>query len=141
MTYVDVPPKAAILHALEVLARRRQQPIFADMFNPPMATLPDERKKAVEGQDRGARTPSRQNSAGQLLRKGYREVTDCAREPSGARHPLVRTDPATGRKAAVPRAGWPSSYRRGHERCRQRSAARCVVGAWATQEAVRHGWP
>ena len=33
-----------------------------------------------------------------MLRKGYREVTD-VRETVGARHPLVRTDPQTGRKA------------------------------------------
>ena len=37
------------------------------------------------------------NSAGQL-RKGYREVTD-VRDTVGARHPLVRTEPGTGRKA------------------------------------------
>ena len=37
------------------------------------------------------------NSAG-MLRKGYKEVTD-VRETVGARHPLVRTDPKTGRKA------------------------------------------
>src|SRR5262249_31162682 len=37
------------------------------------------------------------NSAG-MLRKGYKEVTD-PRETVGARHPLVRTDPASGRRA------------------------------------------
>ena len=37
------------------------------------------------------------NSSG-FLRKGYKEVTD-VRETVGARHPLVRTDAATGRKA------------------------------------------
>jgi taurine dioxygenase len=33
-----------------------------------------------------------------LLRKGYTEVTDVS-QTVGAKHPLVRTDPATGRKA------------------------------------------
>ena len=33
-----------------------------------------------------------------MLRKGYKEVTD-VRETVGARHPLVRTDRQTGRKA------------------------------------------
>ena len=33
-----------------------------------------------------------------MLRKGYKEVTD-VRETVGARHPLVRTEPKTGRKA------------------------------------------
>jgi len=37
------------------------------------------------------------NSAG-MLRKGYKKVTD-VREVEGARHPLVRTDPRTGRRA------------------------------------------
>src|SRR5262249_61213727 len=37
------------------------------------------------------------NSAG-MLRKAYKEVTD-VRETVGARHPLVRSDPQTGRKA------------------------------------------
>ena len=33
-----------------------------------------------------------------MLRKGYPELSD-VRETPGARHPLVRTDPKTGRKA------------------------------------------
>jgi taurine dioxygenase len=33
-----------------------------------------------------------------MLRKGYQKVTD-VRETVGAHHPLVRTDPKTGRKA------------------------------------------
>ena len=37
------------------------------------------------------------NSAG-MLRKGYDEVSDVRQTP-GARHPLVRIDPQTGRKA------------------------------------------
>jgi taurine dioxygenase len=37
------------------------------------------------------------NSAG-LLRKGFKEVSD-VRETVGASHPLVRTEPGTGRKA------------------------------------------
>ena len=36
------------------------------------------------------------NSAG-MLRKGYVEVAD-VRETPGARHPLVRTEPETGRR-------------------------------------------
>jgi taurine dioxygenase len=33
-----------------------------------------------------------------MLRKGYKQVTD-VREVVGAHHPLVRTEPKTGRKA------------------------------------------
>lgn len=93
MTYMEVPPKAAILHALEV------PPVggntyFADMFAA-YETLPEALKNAAEG--RAAVHDASRNSAG-MLRKGYKEVTD-VRETVGARHPLVRTDRETGRKA------------------------------------------
>jgi taurine dioxygenase len=58
-------------------------------------TLPPDLKKAAEG--RIAVHDASRNSAG-LLRKGYKEVTD-VRETVGARHPLVRTDARSGRKA------------------------------------------
>jgi taurine dioxygenase len=93
MTYVDVPPKAAILHSLEVPPGGGNT-YFADMFAA-YETLPDELKKAADG--KVAVHDASRNSAG-MLRKGYKEVTD-VRETVGARHPLVRTDPATGRKA------------------------------------------
>src|SRR6202048_1490903 len=93
MTYVDVPPKAGILHSLEV------PPIggntyFADMFAA-YETLPDDLKNRAER--KVAVHDASRNSAG-LLRKGYKEVTD-VRETVGARHPLVRTEAKTGRKA------------------------------------------
>jgi taurine dioxygenase len=93
MTYVDVPPKAAILHSLEVPPGGGNT-YFADMFAA-YETLPDALKKAADG--KVAVHDASRNSAG-MLRKGYKEVTD-VRETVGARHPLVRTDPATGRKA------------------------------------------
>src|SRR5205823_11709171 len=67
---------------------------FADMFIA-YETLPVDLKKAAEGKT--AVHDASHNSAGSL-RKGYQEVTD-VRETVGARHPLVRTDPRTGRKA------------------------------------------
>jgi taurine dioxygenase len=79
MTYVEVPPKAAVLYSLEVPPGGGNT-YFADMFAA-YETLPD----------------ASRNSAG-MLRKGYNEVID-VRETVGARHPLVRTDPATGRRA------------------------------------------
>jgi taurine dioxygenase len=93
MTYVDVPPKAAILHSLEVPPGGGNT-YFADMFAA-YETLPDDLKKAAEG--KVAVHDASRNSAG-MLRKGYREVTD-VRETVGAKHPLVRHDPNTGRKA------------------------------------------
>jgi taurine dioxygenase len=95
MTYVDVPPKAAMLHALEVPPPQAGgNTHFANMFAA-YETLPAELKQAVAGKI--AVHDASRNSAG-LLRKGYKDVTD-VRETVGAHHPLVRTDPNTGRKA------------------------------------------
>jgi taurine dioxygenase len=95
MTYVDVPPKAAMLHALEVPPPQAGgSTYFANMFAA-YETLPAELQQAVAGKI--AVHDASRNSAG-MLRKGYKEVTD-VRETVGAHHPLVRTDPNTGRKA------------------------------------------
>ena len=95
MTYVDVPPKAVMLHALEVPPPEAGgNTYFANMFAA-YDTLPAELKEAATGKI--AVHDASRNSAG-LLRKGYKDVTD-VRETVGARHPLVRTDPGSGRKA------------------------------------------
>ena len=93
MTFIEVPPKAAILYSLEVPPAGGNT-YFADMFAA-YEMLPPSLKKAAEG--KVAVHDASRNSAG-FLRKGYKEVTD-VRETVGARHPLVRTDPKTGRKA------------------------------------------
>ena len=94
MTYVDVPPKAAVLYALEVPGNGEGNTYFADMFAAYDA-LSAALKQRIEG--KVAVHDASRNSAG-LLRKGFKEVTD-VREAVGARHPLVRTEPGTGRKA------------------------------------------
>jgi taurine dioxygenase len=93
MTYVEVPPKAAVLYSLEI-PRSGGNTYFANMFAAYEA-LPADLKMAVHG--RIAVHDASTNSAG-MLRKGYKKVTD-VREVAGARHPLVRTEPKTGRKA------------------------------------------
>jgi taurine dioxygenase len=93
MTYMEVPPRAAILHAIEVPPDGGNT-YFADMFAA-YETLPEALKSAAAG--RVAVHDASRNSAG-MLRKGYAEVTD-VRETVGARHPLTRTDRMTGRKA------------------------------------------
>ena len=93
MTYQDLPPKAGVLHAVEV-PDSGGDTHFANMIAA-YETLPGGIKERVEG--RIAIHDAAHNSAGQL-RKGYDETTD-VRETPGARHPLVRTDPDTGRKA------------------------------------------
>jgi taurine dioxygenase len=95
MTYVDMPPKAAMLHALEVPPPEAGgNTYFANMFEA-YETLPADMKKAVA--DRIAVHDASRNSAG-VLRKGYKEVTN-VQETVGAHHPLVRTDPNNGQKA------------------------------------------
>jgi alpha-ketoglutarate-dependent taurine dioxygenase len=93
MTYVDLPPKAAMLHSLEVPPCGGNT-YFANMIAA-YETLPADLRKAAEG--KVAVHDASRNSAG-MLRKGYKEITN-VRETVGARHPLVRTNPKTGRKA------------------------------------------
>lgn len=93
MTYIETPPKAAILHALEIPVGQGDT-YFANMVAA-YEELPAELKAAVEG--RQAIHDAAHNSAG-MLRKGYEETGD-PRQTPGARHPLVRQDPATGRRA------------------------------------------
>src|SRR4029077_11036678 len=92
MTYVDVPPKAAMLHSLEIPPTGGNT-YFANMFAA-YETLPADLKSAAAGKI--AVHDASTNSAG-MLRKGYKKVTD-VRETVGAHHPLVRSDPKTGRK-------------------------------------------
>jgi len=95
MTYVEVPPKAAVLHALEVPPPEAGgNTYFANMFAACEA-LPAELKQAAAGKI--AVHDASRNSAGEL-RKGYQPVTD-VRETVGAHHPLIRTEPKSGRKA------------------------------------------
>jgi taurine dioxygenase len=93
MTYVDAPPRAALLHALEV------PPSGGDTFWSNMylayETLPADLKAAIAG--RRAVHDATYNSAG-LMRKGMQPVTDPRKAP-GARHPLVIVHPETGRPA------------------------------------------
>jgi taurine dioxygenase len=93
MTYVEVPPKAALLHSLEIPPTGGNT-YFANMLAA-YETLPADLKQAAAGKI--AIHDASTNSAG-LLRKGYKQVTD-VRDVVGAHHPLVRTDPRTGRKA------------------------------------------
>jgi taurine dioxygenase len=93
MTFIEMPPKAAVLHALEVPPGGGNT-YFANMIAA-YETLPANLQKSVEGKN--AVHDASRNSAG-MLRKGYQEVTD-VRKTVGARHPLVRTDAKTGRKA------------------------------------------
>lgn len=93
MSYREVPVSIAILHALEVPPSGGNT-YFANQYLA-YDTLPADVKAKLEG---GMLVHDETyNSAGQL-RKGFQEITDPRTAP-GARHPVFRTHPVTGRKA------------------------------------------
>jgi len=92
MTYIERPPMAAILYAIEIPPEGGDT-YWANMYAA-YETLPTDLKRRVEG--RVAVHDATYNSAG-TMRKGYQDVTDPRNAP-GARHPLVREHPETGRK-------------------------------------------
>jgi len=135
MTYIDVPPKAAVLYSLEVPHNGGGNTYFADMFAAYEA-LPAALKAAVEG--KLAVHDASRNSAG-MLRKGYKEVTD-VRETAGARHPLVRADGMTGRKALF-LGRRPNSYIVGMEVAESESLLDALwVHATQPRFAMCHEW-
>ena len=86
MTYIDNPPEAGILYALEVPVGQGDT-YFANMvaaYN----DLPSDLRVAIEGKT--LIHDASHNSAG-MLRKGYEEITDVKLTP-GARHPLAYED-------------------------------------------------
>ena len=93
MTYLDTPPKGAIVYGVEIPSGQGDT-YFANMITA-YATLADDLKRRIAG--KRAIHDAAHNSAG-MLRKGYKEIDDVRQTP-GVRHPLVRTDPATGRQA------------------------------------------
>jgi taurine dioxygenase len=92
MTYVETPPMAAILYALEVPPSGGDT-YWANMYAA-YETLPAELGMRIEG--RKAVHDATYNSAG-IMRQGYTAVSDPRAAP-GAQHALVRTHPETGRK-------------------------------------------
>jgi taurine dioxygenase len=123
-----------MLHSLEVPPSGGNT-YFANMFAA-YDTLPVDLKKDAEGKI--AVHDASTNSAG-MLRKGYRQVTD-VREAVGAHHPLVRTDPKTGRQALF-LGRRPNSYVIGLD-VPQSEALLDALWAHATQArfAMCHAW-
>jgi taurine dioxygenase len=92
MSYVDVPPMASALYALEVPPSGGDTS-FCNMVAAYEA-LPDATREMIA--HLSCIHDSSLNSVGQL-RVGFEAVTDPRRTP-GAVHPLVRTHPVTGRQ-------------------------------------------
>lgn len=103
MSYIDTPPTASLLYGLEV------PPVGADTWfasqHAAYEGLPAELKVRIAG--RRANHDSSYTSAGEL-RRGASAPTSPDQAP-GARHPVVRTHPETGRLALFlgrRRNGW-----------------------------------
>ena len=92
MTYLQLPPKAGILYALEV-PENQGNTHFANMALA-YSELPNKLKEKID--DKILIHDAAHNSAG-ILRKGYSEV-DNPYETPGARHPIVITDNNTNKK-------------------------------------------
>ena len=92
MTYLQLPPKAGILYALEV-PENQGNTHFANMALA-YSELPNKLKEKIN--DKILIHDSAHNSAG-MLRKGYSEVDNPSDTP-GARHPMVITDKNTNKK-------------------------------------------
>ena len=92
MTYLQLPPKAGILYALEV-PQNQGNTHFANM-ELAYSELPSRLKDKIDGKI--LIHDSAHNSAG-MLRKGYSEVDNPSDTP-GARHPMVITDKNTNKK-------------------------------------------
>ncbi|MCD2513885.1 TauD/TfdA dioxygenase family protein [Comamonas endophytica] len=93
MTYNPTPPRAALLHAHEVPASGGDTQ-FLNLYAA-YEGLPQDLKQTIAGLD--CIHDASINSAGEL-RLGFERVTD-PRNTVGARHPLVRIHPVTGRKS------------------------------------------
>jgi len=90
MTYIDRPPMASMLYALEVPPTGGNT--YWSNLQAALQAMPDALRKRIEG--RRAVHDSTYNSAG-MKRLGMVDVTD-PREAPGARHPLIVVHPDNG---------------------------------------------
>jgi len=93
MSYVAEPPMASALYSLEVPPEGGDTG-FCNMYLA-YETLAPELRRQIEGKQ--CRHDASRNSAGEL-RRGFVDAPDPS-QTVGAEHPIVRTHPATGRKA------------------------------------------
>ena len=93
-SFVEVPPAASLLRALEVPPPSAGgSTYFLNMYSA-YDTLPADVKQRIEGMT--AIHAATHNSGGRA-HKGFETVSDPSKVP-GAKHPLLRTHPETGRK-------------------------------------------
>ncbi|MBM3344106.1 MAG: TauD/TfdA family dioxygenase [Betaproteobacteria bacterium] len=90
MSYIEVPPDASILYAVEVPAAGGETG-FCNMYRA-LETLPREMRTRLQGAT--IKHDATHNSGG-FLRKGFDPPADVTRSP-GPSHPAIRTHPETG---------------------------------------------
>jgi taurine dioxygenase len=92
-SFVEVPPAASLLRSLEIPPEGGATH-FLNMYSA-HETLPDDIKRRIAGMKV---IHAATHSSGGKSHKGFETVADLTKVP-GARQPLVRTHPETGRKA------------------------------------------
>lgn len=93
MSYTKVPPRASLLHALEIPSIGGDTQ-FCNMYMV-LEQMPDDLRARIQG---AHLVHDESNDSVGNLRKGWQVVTDPSKAP-GARHPMVRMHPVTGRAA------------------------------------------
>ncbi len=93
MAYIDLPPTASLLYALEI-PKEGGDTSFMNMYAA-LDTLPTELRGAAQG--KCLNHDSSHDSGGNLRpnHEPFKDITDAP----GARHPLIRVHPETGREA------------------------------------------
>ena len=94
-SFVDVPPAASLLRSLEVPPQSAGGATYFLNCYAAYDTLPDGTKKRIDGM---TMIHAATHSSGGKAHKGFETVKDVSQVP-GARQPMVRTHPETGRKA------------------------------------------
>jgi taurine dioxygenase len=92
-SFVEVPPAASLLRSIEIPPEGGAT-YFLNMYSA-YDTLPDDVKKRIAGMQV---VHAATHSSGGKAHKGFETISDLTKVP-GARQPLVRTHPETGRKA------------------------------------------
>ena len=93
MSYNEVPPKASVLHAIE-LPIKGGDTGYANMYKA-YETLPETTRRRIAGLT--CKHDASRNSVGEV-RRGFQQVYERREEVPGAVHPIVCTHPETGRK-------------------------------------------
>ena len=94
-SFVDVPPAASLLRSLEVPPQSAGGSTYFLNCYTAYDTLPEATKQRIDGL---TMIHAATHSSGGVANRGFETVTDVSKVP-GARQPMVRTHPETGKKA------------------------------------------